>query len=584
MIRIKIYMIKKITAVTVLFLFFLFPATAQVNKQEPVMKREVTLYNPYKPSLSVIRKMSFLPDLNDTAKVRPEFHYVVSTRPFQPDYTISPIKAAALQPDPLPKLYKSFVNLGYGNYITPLAEISVTNERSKKGAFGIYGRHFSTNDAIQLQNGKFVHGGFMDNDASAFGRRIFHKSELSGSVDLTQKVRYAYGYDPEILDYNPGKKDIRMNYNNIGAKATYSSANLDSTELFYNFNIYFNYFHQTRYLYQQQGGIDGIMAKSFKGYYIGAAVSYEHYRNSDSINGRSQFIASVNPFFKKRTDEWNFKLGFQALLDRESILHLYPDVDFGFTIVPSYLSFFASLTGKLERNDPLKVIGENPWLVSNQFPQFVSQGVLYKVPDTDHKFIVTSGLKGNTGAGGSYLVSAVYSLVDNMLFYSNIVFPDSVTPRAVGNYFLPITDALSILNLHAEMNGPLNDKLSYKWIANYYSYSTNMQYAWNKPDWDGQLGLKYNLRDKILAGIEFTAMGKRKEIVNGDFLSLQAGYASAIIGMPVHFNINLSAEYRYSKILSFWARFNNITFNRYYEWAYYPSLRFIGMLGFTYSL
>ena len=32
-----------------------------------------------------------------------------------PDYTISPIKAAALLPDPLPKLYKSYINAGLGN-------------------------------------------------------------------------------------------------------------------------------------------------------------------------------------------------------------------------------------------------------------------------------------------------------------------------------------------------------------------------------------------------------------------------------------------------------------------------------------
>ena len=32
------------------------------------------------------------------------------------------------------------------------------------------------------------------------------------------------------------------------------------------------------------------------------------------------------------------------------------------------------------------------------------------------------------------------------------------------------------------------------------------------------------------------------------------------IEMPAHFNLNLSAEYRYSKILSLWAKFNNISF------------------------
>ena len=79
---------------------------------------------------------------------------MIKTTPFLPEYTISPIKAAALLPDPLPKLYKSYVNIGLGNYLTPLAEISITNERSKKGAIGFYARHFSTNGKIELENGK----------------------------------------------------------------------------------------------------------------------------------------------------------------------------------------------------------------------------------------------------------------------------------------------------------------------------------------------------------------------------------------------------------------------------------------------
>ena len=65
---------------------------------------------------------------------------------------------------------------------------------------------------------------------------------------------------------------------------------------------------------------------------------------------------------------------------------------------------------------------------------------------------------------------------------------------------------------------------------------------------------------------------------------MTAGYTSETIEMPVHFNLNLNAEYRYSKILSFWTRINNIAIKEYYEWAYYPTHGFLFMLGFTYSL
>src|SRR5664279_4163430 len=194
-------------------IIFSLSATAQVKKQETGLKREVTLYNPYKPSLPDSKKRSFLPEISDTSKIRPVFHYDVRTTPFLPEYTISPIKAAALLPDPLPKLYKSYINVGLGNYLTPLAEISITNERSKKGTIGFYARHFSSNGNIALQNMKKVFAGYMDNDASLFGRKFFRNNVFESSLDFAQKTRYAYGYDPAApATYSPSKKDIRRGY------------------------------------------------------------------------------------------------------------------------------------------------------------------------------------------------------------------------------------------------------------------------------------------------------------------------------------------------------------------------------------
>ncbi|TAL74859.1 MAG: TonB-dependent receptor [Bacteroidetes bacterium] len=567
-------MIKQIIVIPVFILFSLLPAGAQVKKQEAGLKREVTLYNPYKPSLPESKKRSFLPEMNDTMKVSPSFRYDIRTEPFLPAYTISPIKAAALLPDPLPKLYKSYVNIGMGNYITPLAEISITNERSKKGTLGFYARHFSSSGKVELQNSKKVFAGYMDNDASLFGRKFFKRSLFEGSLDFAQKTRYAYGYNPAYTGYSPERKDIKMNYDNIGAKASLASLTLDSTNFSYNFDLYYNYFYNTNNLFQHSAGFTGIMAKSYKGFYVGSGISYDYFSPLDFISASSKYIASISPFIKKSTEQWNFKLGIQALLDKNltatPVFHIYPDFNFSFSVVPSYIGFFAGLSGKLEKNDPLKIISENPFLLKD--------GRLFSLPNTDHALVVSAGLKGNTGIEGNYLVSASYSVINDMLFYFNFVsLPE------VGNNFVALSDDVELLKIHGEISGKISDKISYNGVASWYKYTlaTN-EYAWNKPDWDARIGIKYNLRDKIIAGAELTGIGKRKLHVSDlfpiDFLSF--GYFQT----PVHINLNLSAEYRYSKILSFWTKFNNISNNRYYEWAYYPSQRFQFMLGFTYSL
>ena len=91
---------------------------------------------------------------------------------------------------------------------------------------------FQPTARLNLQNDDKVFAGYMDNDASLFGRKFFKKSVFESSVDLTQKTRYAYGYDTSIVDYSPSKKDIRLGYNNVGAKASLSSINIGFCRIF----------------------------------------------------------------------------------------------------------------------------------------------------------------------------------------------------------------------------------------------------------------------------------------------------------------------------------------------------------------
>jgi hypothetical protein len=558
---------------------------AQKKQQETVLKREVTLYNPFKPSLSDVIKKSYLPDMTDTVSVKPEFRYDLHPQPFMPSYTISPIKPASLVPDPLPKLYKSYVKIGLGNYLSPLGEVSITNERSKKGAIGINARHFSVNGKTKLQNNEKVFAGYMDNDASLFGKKFLDNSILNGSVDFSQKTRYAYGYDTIFKGYKPDKKNYRINYFNTGVVLGLASALIDSSRLNYDFDINYNFFYNTSEFYQHSIGLHGLAAKSYKGFYVGSGIDFDHYSFSDSAHTDPRFVAALSPFIKRRTSEWYLKLGFQVLLDRQvtgpAKLHFYPDLNFTFNIVPSYVNFFAELSGKMLQNEPLNVIRENPF--------FFPERTLYNIPNTDYALIFKGGISGSTGIGGNYQLSASYSVINDMLMYSNDLAILTYYPLfslRKGNFFIPISDNAEVLNFHGEMSGKITDNLSFNVAANYYRYTlANNKFAWNRPGWDALLGLKYNLLNKITAGLEIEAIGKRKELVSMETIDLgYSTYSKLDFDQPAHFNMNLRAEYKYTKILTFWLKFNNISFDKYYEWEFYPSFRFMGMVGFTYSL
>jgi hypothetical protein len=568
---------KRTTILTLLIFLAHISLTAQTKQDD--MKREVTLYNPYKPSLPEFRKRSSLADINDTVKMVNDFKYEISANPFSPEYNISPIKAASLLPDPLPKLYKSFVKFGIGNFMTPLAEISITNERSKRASYGATARHFSTNGRVKLDNDKRVFAGYMDNDISLFGKKFFSSNLLEGSVDFSQKTRYAYGYDTSIVDYVAKNKDIRLNYNNLGLKTSFASLNLDSTDFSYDFDVNYDLFFAGNDRNQHNLGIAGLMSKSYKGFYMGGGLEFDHYNPSSAVFNKSKYIFAVNPFINKNTPHWNFRLGLQLLLDKNlkpgADFHLYPDVSFGFNIVPSFVSFFAGLNGKLEKNDPASVIGINPFLAGDT--------ALFRLQNTSYPLIISAGFKGNNGLGGNYILSASYSIVNNMLFFSNLVYPVIPGPAELGNFFLPLNDDAELMNIHGEVTGQIGNKISFRGCANWYKYTlTKSDHAWNRPDWDGTVSVKYNLRDKIIASADLTALGKYKLVATKYDTILPPD--QIIFAKPAHFNLNIGAEYRYTKILSVWAKINNISFNRYYEWAYYPTQRFLLMAGFTYSL
>ena len=113
--------------------------------------------------------------------------------------------------------------------------------------------------------------------------------------------------------------------------------------------------------------------------------------------------------------------------------------------------------------------------------------------------------------GGNYLASVSYSLINDLLLYSNIVYPDTAGTIERGNYFVITPDDAEVLNIHGELTGNYFKKD----VVQYFSkllqvYTYSKLYPWNKPNWDGRFGLYYNLRNKIIAGTELTAIWQKK--------------------------------------------------------------------------
>jgi hypothetical protein len=219
---------------------------------------------------------------------------------------------------------------------------------------------------------------------------------------------------------------------------------------------------------------------------------------------------------------------------------------------------YFGIEGRLDENNLGSISRENMYIMPG-----------LSVKNTNHKIIGYIGLKGSYYSKLSYHLGFNYTISDNMYFFVNDTAGDA------GNKFLVEYDDAERVNFLGEfMFRPL-DKLSFTLKANYYHYNLDsLEYAWHKPSADISLFAAYNIRDKIL--------------LEGSVIYIGQRFARAVDGSAVKLNgftdLGLGLEYRYSKVLSVFIRFNNILGMNQEPWLFYPGMRLNVLFGFTYSL
>ena len=551
----------------------LFALTTAAQTEDESIKRTVTLYNPYKPTLHEVTKRAMLPADDDTATVNIRFNYDFTPGSFVPEYEVSPIKSAVLTPEPLPELKKGYVSLGLGTYLSPFLEVSISNGRSAKGTVGLFTRTYGSAGKIELENDRRVHAGYLDNQALLYGKNYFRKSRLDSDIDFRQMTRHAYGYNPDVTGYDPDKKDIRSLYYDVTGKVRYFTMEPDSSDLNWDATLKYNMFTRKGDGLQHNPGLALSAGTEMFGMYAGVNAGYDLYLFSKDIDTKSRSLLTLAPYVTKGNEEWRFRFGLKMAADikenhdplvggdKKLYMHFYPDAMFTFRIIPKFMRFTAAIDGSLENNQARNTAYLNPWMLPGD--------TLYNLRSTDNELRISAGLSGSVNVNSSYAFDVSYTLCKDMLLFMN----DTL---GYGNYFVPVYSDGSLLKVHGEISVPLNSQLTLSLLGNWYGYDmSGQEHAWHKPGWDGTAKGSYNLRNKIVASAELTFTGERYARVMAP---------EETVKLPFHPNLNMGVEYRYTPEISFWIKCNNIYYNRNFEWNYYPSRNFMLLGGISYSL
>ena len=554
----------------VILLIPLFFISLKANSQNK-LNQEVKVVKPYEPSISDAYKINELPKINDTIKLTPSFSYSVKieTEKLDSKFQLEPIKAAKMLGEPLNKLYKSYFKLGFGNYLTPLAEINISSLRAKDYSVGAYLKHFSTNSKIKNTDNKKIFAGNSDNLVQLYGKKILKNYKvLSGDINFNSKKIYYYGYNPDInylpTDIPTDKNEIEyQNFNLFNANTGFKTNYIDSSHVNYDIELNYRYFKTKDDINENALFLTANVNYFKNNQFLGIDYKLNYFNTTGTNDTLDYLMVKFNPWVGAFGNKWRVVAGVNTYYDQKDVkYYFYPRLSLHYNVIDYFLIPYFELDGKYQINNYQKIAYEN-FYITNKL----------NVKPTNYNQHVVGGIRGNFSSKISFNFNASYSQINNDYFFVND------TSYLLENKFNVVYDDVKLTKFLTEISYKQSQKLNLLLKAEFLNYTMDKEIEpWHKPKFKVNFTSRYMLRDKIIVNTDIFAISSRyaKTFDNSNNI-----VKKELAGI---FDINLGLEYRYTKTLSAFVNFNNIGAVKYYQWNNYPLHKFNVLFGFTYSL
>jgi hypothetical protein len=534
--------------------------SGMVSAQE--IDKVVFVKSAFQPIIENAEKMGQMPVLSDTLKPQPEINYSVLPSHIDGKYTIKPIKPASLVGSPLDELYKSRIRLGIGNYVTPLAEFSIHNLRSKDYSVGAYAYHKSSHTNLKLDNKDKVPAGYGINKVSAYGKRFYKDVNVEGEVGFNSHKSRFYGYNTaNFIDTFPvlDNKDIRQWYKQLKARAEVYSTTSDSNAVHYRVGVMADYFGDDYSFSQNHVDIPGQLSFMIQSFRVELNARY-HFFNSilDTLN-TTDYAFQFRPVVSKRTDLWEASVGLNSYLTSYGDANIFPEAHLAVTLIDEAMEVYIGFKGDLELNHFSKIAAEN---------EFIRPGL--NIKNTKHKILGYGGIRGQLSSSAGYRLFLQFDSMEDQYFYVND------TSTILENQFVVDYNDVELITLGTELSYGPTSFLDFYLKAKYNSYNLSVDSKpWHKPVYSLTFTTRYNYKEKIFAKIDLIHQGER---FAKNFSDL-----TTPITLKSIWDLNLQLEYKYSKVLSGFVEVHNLLSQQYYVWNQYPEQRINFLLGVSYK-
>lgn len=537
----------------VAFFFFIYSNSFAQNT--------ITLYTGYEPRIQDSEKMNDQPIIYDTTKNNQTYTYQINSKEVSANYKPDTISAVKMKSEPLPKLHRFYLKAGFGNYLTPFIDVSISSLRHKTDAYSFRYRHLSSQGIISGVGDPWM----SNNDAFADYKHLFKTHTIQLGAEYHRNVVHYYGYNPDVDTLITTRDSTKQVYNTFNFDANlFSRYRTDSVKLnhFVNLNFYhiFDQYSSCETKFTVAGGFNK-MTDLFAREFMGANIDYTYLRTcNDSLGVLNSHFINLNPYLKVGGENWGVTVGAKFTLSVDTLprFRVFPDIKFHWNIFRQYITLYAEASGEYRRNSYYLMSKENPFIMP-----------VVNMRNTSEYIKLKAGFKGQFFESLSYNTGINFSVIGDMHFYMN----DNSNYYKRG--FNVIYDDCLYLNIFGELAYMLGEKLSVTAKGNYHYYDPlTLTTVFHRPSWDVSVGARYNLRDKIILTADLYFRG-------GQFASANGSPTGPVIELNPQVDLNLGAEYRISKNISIWVNFNNMAAWRYNRWYNYPTQQFNVLGGFT---
>jgi hypothetical protein len=471
--------------------------------------------------------------------------------------------------DPLPRLYKGYVNAGMGNYLSPLLHVSYSDVRSRSKSWGVQFKHESTD------------GGFADNDSIEQGFSSNHLGGFYRKFWNDEALTFGSSYQRENISLYGGLRSTNQDSALVIAGDDYHYqvfsnslhlANRHAKSASWQHEIGLNHSFLWASNLAQEHNFD--LSIGLSGFVDTIPIHFDVHMNIDRLNrleegspaiNERQAIFDIHPSIRKTFGPIKTAFGFGLWIDAQGNQPFLfaPELDASVSLLRDLFIPYIRIDGGVRQNRYQTALKTNPFVSMPTRGLLDSSKVWHNTYETIHAVL---GMRGSITRSFSFNINAAFKRNNQHLFW---VQEDAFSD---GRTFTPFYQDLSITTLHGDVTWKLGEATELQAEMNQHTYRlrdslTNNSQAWFLPQLELAATASHTIKDKLRLQANLSMLAGRKGLTTtapeNDLsapIALQSN--NALVGFAQDLSnitlINFQAEYLYNARLSGWLHVNNL--------------------------